>query len=81
MSKNKNNSSPPPFDIKMYRIFKWNEWLWLFFSILSIILCVYSLIIKNNDQSMYFIVLTLMAGIFYALKRAQRKRYEKRKTE
>lgn len=78
--KKESQNQPPAFDAKMYKILKFNEWLWLFFAALSIILCVYSLITKNNDQSLYFIVLTFMAGIFYALKRGQRKRYEKRKS-
>ncbi len=79
--KPKDKKGGKPFDPKMIKILRINEYLWLFFAVVAVILCAYSIIIQDREQSIYFIVLTFMAGFFYALKRGQRKRFENRKDE
>lgn len=63
---------------KMLTILKINEYLWLFFIIISVILTSYMLITKDRSQAIYFLVLTFISGLFYAFKRRQRKRHTER---
>lgn len=65
-----------PIDPRMAKILKINEWLWLFFVVVSVIMTAYSLILKDRDQAIYFLVLIFLSGFFYSFKRRQRKRYE-----
>lgn len=61
----------------MYKMFKYKEYLWLGFAILSLIISVYELIQGTRDEAMYFIALTLLAGLFYSFNRYRRKKYDK----
>jgi nicotinamide riboside transporter PnuC len=63
---------------KIVKILKINEYLWLFFVCVSIILTAYSIIVGQREQAIYFIVMTFLAGIFYSFKRRQRKRQQER---
>ncbi len=63
------------------KILRFNEFLWLIFGIIAIGISGYSIIIKNQEQAIYFIVLTLICGIFYSFKKRMRKRYEAREKE
>ena len=63
-------------DPRMAKILKFNEWLWLIFVVVSVIMTTYSLIIKDREQAIYFLVLIFLSGFFYSFKRRQRKRYE-----
>ena len=63
---------------KMLTILKINEYLWLFFIIVSVILTSYMLISNDRSQAIYFLVLTFISGLFYSFKRRQRKRHTER---
>jgi len=63
---------------KMLTILKINEYLWLFFIIVSISLTAYMLIVNNRSQAIYFLVLTFISGLFYSFKRRQRKKHSER---
>ncbi len=68
----------PPNYSKIVRI---NEYLWLFFAAVSVILTVYSLLTGNREQAIYFLALTFLSGLFYSFKKRMRKRYEVREQE
>ncbi len=63
---------------KMLTILKINEYLWLFFIVVSVCLTAYMLIVKDRSQAIYFLVLTFISGLFYSFKRRQRKRHAER---
>jgi|688.fasta_scaffold1967805_1 hypothetical protein len=63
---------------KMLTILKINEYLWLFFIIVSISLTTYMLIVNDRSQAIYFLVLTFISGLFYSFKRRQRKKHSER---
>jgi len=63
---------------KMLTILKINEYLWLFFIVISVILTSYMLITNDRSQAIYFLVLTFVSGLFYSFKRRQRKKHAER---
>jgi nicotinamide riboside transporter PnuC len=63
---------------KMLTILKINEYLWLVFIVISVVLTAYMLIQGDRNQAIYFLVLTFLSGFFYAFKKRQRKRHQKR---
>ena len=63
---------------KMLTILKINEYLWLFFIIVSISLTAYMLIVNDRSQAIYFLALTFISGLFYSFKRRQRKKHSER---
>jgi hypothetical protein len=65
----------------LYLAYKGKEYLWLAFAIISILLSVYNLIIGDREQSLYFIVLTVVAGLLYAFNKSRRRKMEARAKE
>lgn len=66
----------------MYMAYRAKEYLWLGFSILSVILAVYELVTaETREEAMYFIGLTFLAGIFYSFNRYRRIKFEQRARE
>ena len=63
---------------RMLSILKINEYLWLFFIVISVLLTAYMLIKGDRNQAIYFLVLTFLSGFFYSFKRRQRKRHQQR---
>ncbi|MCD6066524.1 MAG: hypothetical protein K0S33_1350 [Bacteroidetes bacterium] len=63
---------------KMLTILKFNEWLWLFFVIVSVGCSIYMLAVGDRSQALYFLILIFLSGFFYSFKKRQRKRHEKR---
>lgn len=67
-----------------YKIYLFMERMWLFASILSVLICIYFIVIKDLDSALYFLGLFLISGLFYVLRKTQRKKKEKtinKKTE
>ncbi|MCX8080937.1 MAG: hypothetical protein N3F09_06860 [Bacteroidia bacterium] len=50
------------------------ERMWLFASAFSACVCAYFIIKKDFDSALYFLALFLISGLFYVLRRAQRKK-------
>ena len=67
----------PPKDY-LYLAYKGKEYIWLGFVIISIILAIYCLIKRDTEQSLYFIVLTFIAGLLYSFNRSRRRKMEAR---
>ena len=65
----------------LYLAYKGKEYLWLGFSILSILISIYCLIKSDREQAMYFIGLTFLAGVMYSFNRYRRKKMEQREKE
>ena len=65
----------------LYLAYKGKEYLWLGFSILSILISIYCLIKSDREQAMYFIGLTFLAGVMYSFNRYRRKKMEQRERE
>jgi len=63
---------------RMLSILKINEYLWLFFIVVSVLLTAYMLIKGDRNQAIYFLVLTFLSGFFYSFKRRQRKKQQQR---
>lgn len=73
--------SSKPAPVKYSKIIRFNEYMWLFFAVLAIILTVYSLITGDREQAIYFLALTFLSGLFYSFKKRMRKRYQAREEE
>jgi len=65
----------------LYLAYKGKEYLWLAFSIISVVLSVYCLIKSDREQALYFIVLTFVAGLLYSFNRSRRRKMEARAKE
>jgi hypothetical protein len=65
----------------LYLAYKGKEYLWMGFAAISILLSVYSLIKGDREQSLYFIVLTFVAGLLYSFNRSRRRKMEARAKE
>lgn len=65
----------------LYLAYKGKEYLWLGFTILSILIATYCLIKNDRQQALYFIGLTFLAGIMYSFNRYRRKKMEQREKE
>jgi uncharacterized membrane protein YfcA len=65
----------------LYLVYKGKEYLWMGFSILSILLSAYCLIKSDREQALYFIALTFIAGLLYSFNRSRRRKMEARAKE
>lgn len=60
----------------MNRMFRILEIVWLTIGITGIFLCAYFIIKEDREQAIYFLVITVVAGIMYSVRRRQRKKQE-----
>ena len=58
------------------KIFRILELTWLFIACIAILLCAYSIIERDNRDSIFFIVLSFAAGLMYAVRRKQRIKFD-----
>ena len=66
----------------LYLAYKGKEYLWLAFTILSIVIAVYLLITgAKQEEVIYFVALTFLSGLFYSFNRYRRLKWEKRDLE
>jgi len=65
----------------LYLAYKGKEYLWLGFTILSILISAYFLIKSDGEQALYFIALTFLAGLLYSFYRYRRKKTDTRTKE
>ena len=65
----------------LYLAYKGKEYLWMGFSILSVLLSAYCLIKSDREQALYFIALTFIAGLLYSFNRSRRRKMEARAKE
>lgn len=75
------NKEAKPQKNYLYMAYKGKEYLWLAFSILSVIISVYQLIKGTREEALYFIGLTVLSGLFYSFNRYRRLKWEKRDAE
>ena len=61
----------------MIKILKFNEWLWIFFSAVSVILTAYSIITGDRKSAIIFLIITFVSGFYYSFKRRLRIKREK----
>jgi len=61
----------------MIKILKFNEWLWIFFSAVSIVLTAYSIITGDRKSAIIFLIVTFVSGFYFSFKRRLRKKREK----
>ncbi|MGZ3866111.1 MAG: hypothetical protein ACXVC6_03390 [Bacteroidia bacterium] len=79
--KNQKNKEQKPQKNYLYLAYRAKEYLWLAFTILSIIIAVYQLATGTREEAIYFIGLTLLSGLFYSFNRYRRLKWEKRDAE
>ncbi len=79
--KSEKGKMPKPQKNYLYLAYKGKEYLWLAFTILSIILSVYQLIAGTREEALYFVALTVLSGLFYSFNRYRRLKWEKRDLE
>lgn len=60
----------------MNKMFKVLEIIWLILGAIGILLCVYFIVMKDNQSAIYFIIFTLICGVMYSVRKKQRLRYE-----
>jgi len=78
---NKEIKEAKPQKNYLYMAYRAKEYLWLAFTILSIIIAVYQLIAGTREEATYFIGLTILSGLFYSFNRYRRLKWEKRDAE
>lgn len=61
----------------MMKIIKILEISWLVIAIAGIVMGTYKISSGNNEEAVYFYVFTIVAGIFYYMRRKQRIKLEK----
>lgn len=60
----------------MNKTFRILELVWLFMGCVGVIMCIYSILIKDNKGALYFLVFFLASGLMYAVRRKQRIKHE-----
>ena len=65
----------------LYLAYKGKEYLWLGFTIVSVLLSAYSLIKGDREEALYFIVLTFVAGLLYSFNRSRGRKMQARAKE
>ena len=60
----------------MNKMFKILEIIWLAMACIGVIMCAYSIVIKDNRGAIYFLGFTLVCGIMYAVRKRQRRKFE-----
>ncbi|MGZ3864529.1 MAG: hypothetical protein ACXVPN_16560 [Bacteroidia bacterium] len=78
---NKGSKESKPQKNYLYLAYRAKEYLWLAFTILSIIISIYQLIAGTREEATYFIGLTVLSGLFYSFNRYRRLKWEKRDAE
>lgn len=81
MKNDNKNKEAKPQKSYLYLAYKGKEYLWLAFTIISIIIAVYQLITGTKEEATYFIGLTVLSGLFYSFNRYRRLKWEKRDAE
>ena len=79
--KETSNKEAKPQKNYLYLAYKAKEYLWLAFTIISVIISVYQLIKGTREEAIYFIALTGLSGLFYSFNRYRRLKWEKRDAE
>ena len=76
------NKEPKTQKNYLYLAYKGKEYLWLAFTIISIVISVYQLINgAKQEEALYFVALTILSGLFYSFNRYRRLKWEKRDAE
>ena len=65
----------------MNKTFRILELIWLFIACIAIILCAFSIVTQDTRGAVYFLVLTLAAGLMYAVRRRQRIKFQAKEKE
>ena len=65
----------------MNKTFKILEIIWLAMGFVGVVMCAYSIIIKDNQGAIYFLVFTFVCGIMYAVRKRQRMKFEAKQKE
>jgi len=60
----------------MNKMFRVMELLWLGMGCVGVLMCAYSIVIKDTRSAIYFLVLTFMGGLMYSVRRRQRLKHE-----
>lgn len=60
----------------MNKALKIMETVWLVIGCIGVLICAYSIIIKDNNSALYFLVFTVVCGIMYSMRKRQRQKME-----
>jgi hypothetical protein len=60
----------------MNKTFRILEIVWLVIGCIAIVMCIFSIVTKDNKGSIYFLVLTFASGLMYAVRKRQRIKFE-----
>jgi uncharacterized membrane protein YfcA len=61
----------------MNKTFKILEIIWLIVCCIGLFMCIYSLIIKDNNRAIYFFGFFVISGIMYFVRKRQRINFER----
>jgi hypothetical protein len=79
--KKENTEKPAYKKDYLYMAYRGKEYLWLAFTGIALVTSIYQLIKGTREEAIYFIALTVLAGLFYSFNRYRRIRFEKRAAE
>ncbi len=66
----------------IYMAYRGKEYMWLAFAVLSVCITIYQLATNStNEETLYFVALTFISGLFYSFNRYRRIKFEKREME
>ena len=60
----------------MNRTFRILEIIWLIMGAIGVGMCIYFIIMKDNEGAIYFLVFTGICGVMYSVRKRQRIRHE-----
>jgi len=60
----------------MNKTLKILEIIWLIIGFVGVLMCAYSIIVKDNRSALYFLVFTVVSGIMYSVRKRQRQKHE-----
>jgi hypothetical protein len=60
----------------MNKTFKILEVIWLIMGCIGACMCIYSIILKDNQGAIYFLIFMLVCGMMYFVRRRQRIKFE-----
>lgn len=62
-------------------MFKALEIIWLVIGLVGVAMCAYSITAGRRQDAIYFLVVTFMSGVMYAVRKRQRKKAEEYSNE
>lgn len=61
-----------------HKLLRISEMVWLAILVVGVVSFIYAMGAKTGEQAIMFIIVTVVAGVMYSIRRYQRKKFEER---